>query len=201
MTGTRCRGEVGSGESGEGWFSATYTDSMAKKPAISRTYETQVLSDPDGSSMTAIAVPFDAKEVFGKARAPVVVRVGGKSKTGHEFRSTVCVMGGERFIPLRGSNREASGVVTVTLTLDDKPRVVKPPVDLARALREAGTGAVDAWKAMSFTHQREHVEAIEQAKKPETRERRVRACVEMVLSKSAALDRKARPVRKARSKA
>jgi hypothetical protein len=110
-------------------------------------------------------------------------------------------MGGERFIPLRGSNREASGVVTVTLTLDDKPRVVKPPVDLARALREAGTGAVDAWKAMSFTHQREHVEAIEQAKKPETRERRVRACVEMVLSKSAALDRKARPVRKARSKA
>jgi uncharacterized protein YdeI (YjbR/CyaY-like superfamily) len=36
---------------------------------------------------------------------------------------------------------------------------------------------MDAWKALSFTHQREHVEAIEEAKKPETRVRRIEKAV------------------------
>lgn len=148
----------------------------------SKTYETRVTGDPDGSSMTALPVPFDAKEVFGKARAPVVVRVGR-----HEFRSTVCVMGSERFIPLRRSNREAAGVeagerVKVTLTLDEAPRTVEAPRDLAAALRKAGLLA--AWKKLSFTHQREHVEAIEEAKKVQTRERRIARCLEMVRAKA-----------------
>jgi hypothetical protein len=147
----------------------------------SKTYTTTILADPDGSSMTAIPVPFDAKEVFGKARAPVVVKVGK-----HEFRSTVCIMGGERFIPLRKSNREAAGVeggqkVRITLTLDEAPRTVEAPKDLARALKKAGL--IAAWKALSFTHQREHFEAIESAKKPETRERRIQKCIEMVAAK------------------
>lgn len=162
---------------------------IASKAPVFRTYETEVLSDPDGSAMTALSVPFDGKEVFGKARAPVVVRVEGKKSTGYEFRSTLCVMGGERFIPLRKSNRDASGVVAgekvrVTLTLDDKPRVVKAPKDLQAALKAAGAMAVQAWKNVSFTHQREHVEAIEGAKRPETRERRIEACVAMVLKKA-----------------
>ena len=75
---------------------------MSKEPAArvlpGRTYETVVMGDPDGSKMTALAVPFDAKEAFGKARAPVVVRIerlgGGKSgKGGYEYRSTVAVIG------------------------------------------------------------------------------------------------------------
>ena len=45
---------------------------------------------------------------------------------------------------------------------------------------KAVTGAIDRWRALSFTHQREHVEAIEGAKKPETRARRIAATVEMV---------------------
>jgi uncharacterized protein YdeI (YjbR/CyaY-like superfamily) len=92
-------------------------------------------------------------------------------------------MGGERFVPLRTSHREAAGVsagerVRVTLTRDDEPRVVAVPKDLAAALRKAGATA--AWKRLSFTHQREHVEAILGAKKVETRARRVEACVKMV---------------------
>ena len=161
--------------------------------SVSRTYTTRVLADPDGSSMTALNVPFDAKEVFGKARAPVVVKVGA-----HTFRSTICVMGGERFIPLRRSNREAAGVkagesVKVTLTADEAPRVVKPPRDLAAAIKAAGLGG--SWKALSFTHQREHAEAIEGAKKPETRARRIEACLAMLAAggvKSKASDSRGR---------
>lgn len=154
----------------------------ATSSAPARTYQTEVLGDPDGSTMTALAVPFDPAEVFGKARAPVVVQVGK-----HEFRSTICIMDGERFIPLRKSNRDAAGVVagervSVTLTLDEKPRVVTAPKDLAAALRKAGLS--EAWKKLSFTHQREHVESIEGAKKPDTRERRIKACVKMVAARS-----------------
>jgi uncharacterized protein YdeI (YjbR/CyaY-like superfamily) len=56
---------------------------------------------------------------------------------------------------------------------------VTPPADLVKALK-ARPGALEAWRKLSFTHQREHVEAIEGAKKPETRTRRIDAAVEAV---------------------
>jgi uncharacterized protein YdeI (YjbR/CyaY-like superfamily) len=87
---------------------------------------------------------------------------------------------------LRKSNREAAGLegtetLNVRLDLDTEPRVVKPPADLVKALKAAS--AWDRWQALSFTHQREHVEAIEEAKKPETRTRRVDRAVQMVRAK------------------
>ncbi len=139
------------------------------------------MADPDGSSMTALPVPFDPREVFGKARAPVVVSIGN-----HSFRSTICNMGHGHFVPLRRSNREAAGVavgqlVKISLTLDEKPRTVTPPRDLLAALKRAG--ALAKWNTLSFTHQREHAEAIEAARKPATRQRRIDACVRMVLKR------------------
>lgn len=133
---------------------------------------------PGAGEVGHIPLPFDARAVFGKARPPVVVEVDGYS-----FRSTVAVMGGEAFVPFRKSHREAAGVVdgdafTVTLTLDTAPRTVDAPDDLRAALEAAG--AWERWQAVSYTHQREHVEAIEEAKKPETRARRVAKCVTMV---------------------
>ncbi len=128
-----------------------------------------------------IALPFDPKAVFGSARAPVVVAINS-----HSFRSTVTMMGGSPWVPFRRSNRKAAGVAVgvpfeVTLTLDTAPRTVDAPADLRAALEAAGAWA--RWEKLSFTHQREHVEAIEGAKKPETRERRIVKCVEMVASK------------------
>lgn len=122
-----------------------------------------------------IALPFDPRTVFGSARAPVTVAING-----HVYRSTVTMMGGSPWVPLRRSNREAAGVVAgepfeVTLTLDTAPRTVDAPDDLRAALEAAG--AWDRWTKLSYTHQREHVEAIEEAKKPETRERRIARCV------------------------
>ena len=70
------------------------------------------------------------------------------------------------------------------MELDTKPRVVKPPVDLAKALR-ADKRADAAWKVLSYTHQKEHVAAIEGAKRPETRERRIRKAIEMLRAQAA----------------
>jgi hypothetical protein len=142
----------------------------------SKTYDVTLQRDGD---MSAIPVPFDPKAVFGKVRAPVKVTVNG-----YTYRSTIAAMGGPPFVPLRKSHREAAclddaSTVTVRLEFDTDKREVTPPADLVRALK-AVAGATERWRALSYTHQREHVEAIEGAKKPETRERRIAAAVEMV---------------------
>jgi uncharacterized protein YdeI (YjbR/CyaY-like superfamily) len=69
-------------------------------------------------------------------------------------------------------------VVAVTVERDDHARAVAVPDDLAAAL--AAAGARDVFDALSFTHRREHVTAIEEAKRPATRAKRVAATVERV---------------------
>jgi len=130
-------------------------------------------------SMCSIPLTFDPRSVFDKVRAPVKVTLNG-----YTYRSTIASMGGSPCVPLRRSNREAAGLeggetVEVRLDLDTEERKIEPPADLAAALR-AEPLAWERWEALSYTHQREHVEAIEKARKPETRARRIDAAVRMV---------------------
>jgi Bacteriocin-protection, YdeI or OmpD-Associated/Domain of unknown function (DUF1905) len=125
-------------------------------------------------SMCFIPVDFDPKTVFGKTRAPVKVTLNGYS-----YRSTIASMGGVTGIPLRKSNREAAGLVggeriAVTIELDAEPREVELPHDLAQALH-ANKQRTKKWQSLSYTIRRERVEAIENAKKPVTRDRRLAA--------------------------
>ena len=166
---------------------------MARRPApASRSFLAIVRGDP-GSVASAIDLPFDPKEAFGKARAPVVVELNG-----YTYRTTTFTMVGARFVPLRQSHRDAAGVrvgqrVRVTMTLDDQPRTVDLPDDLRAALAEAGV--LEAFQSLSYTHQREHVEAIEQARKPETRAKRLAACLEAARARAAEPARPAKPAR------
>lgn len=142
------------------------------------TFNARIISAGDGMDATAIEVSFDPREVFGRARVPVVVEI-----MGHSYRSTICNMGGGCFVPLAKVQRSAAGVqagqrVPVTMTLDTQVRRITPPRDLALALSRAGLLA--AFGAMSFTHQKEHATAVEEAKREETRQRRIAACVAMV---------------------
>ena len=134
----------------------------------------------DGSACF-IPVTFDIREAFGKLRAPVKVTLNG-----YTYRSTVASMGNGPCIPLRKSNREAAGLqgderIEVRLELDTAQRVVNPPADLVAALKKKQP-AWRRWAELSYTHQREHVDAIESARKPETRERRIRNAVEAVVT-------------------
>ena len=160
------------------------TRTPSSKPP-SRTFTAKLIRDEEGGSrVMGIELPFDPKEVFGKVRAPVTVTFQNASK--HSYRSTVCNMGG-LFIPFRKSNQEAAGITSqstakVTVTLDTAPRVVVAPKDLRSAVEKAKL--LEVWKVLSYTNQREHVEAIEQAKKPETRTRRIEKCVEMLAGRA-----------------
>ena len=143
---------------------------------LSKKFKTTIRFD---GGMCFIPLTFDPKRVFGKVRAPVKVSVNG-----YTYRSTIAAMGGPPCVPLRTSNREAAGLdgtetLTVTLTLDDEPRVVKPPAGFVKALK-AAPPAWERWQGLSFSHQREYAEAIAEAKKPETRARRIAGAVEMI---------------------
>jgi hypothetical protein len=142
------------------------------------TFRTTVVQS--GKTATGIEVPPDVIEALGAGkRPPVRVTINGFT-----YRSTVAVMGGKFMVGVNAENRAAAGVsggdtVDVTLALDDQPRVVELPDDLAAAL-----GRHDAAKAafdrLSYTHKREHVMAIESAKKPETRQRRIAKALEQL---------------------
>jgi Domain of unknown function (DUF1905)/Bacteriocin-protection, YdeI or OmpD-Associated len=143
-----------------------------------RTFQVTLERPEDEATATFIRVPFDVPAVFGRARAPVRVTIAG-----HTYRSTVAVYGGAYFLPVNRANREAAGVsagdtVTVTLAYDDEPRVVELPHDLQTALETAN--AVESWRRLSYSHQREYVGWIEEAARPETRARRIVQAVERI---------------------
>ncbi|MFT3686238.1 MAG: YdeI/OmpD-associated family protein [Phycisphaerales bacterium] len=176
-------------------------------PNPSKTFKCKVLGD-DKTSGTGLEVNFDPEPVFGKKRVPVVVDViAKKGDRPYSFRSTIAHMGANdprmdgvscTWVPLRREHREAIGehgvkagdTVTVTLTLDTEERTVEVPKDLKAALK--AEGMLETFEAMSFTHKREYVEAVEDAKKPETRERRIDKCVEMMHERAAEREAKAK---------
>jgi hypothetical protein len=141
----------------------------------------------------AIEIPFDVKSEFGKARLPVRI-----SLEGYSFRTTVAVYGGRYLVALRREHREAAGVVdgqvvSITFEPDTDARVVETPPDLASALGKAkNKKAKAAWEKLSYSHQKEHAEAIEDAKKPETRARRIEKTIAMLTATPAAGGRQAR---------
>ncbi|MEM9386493.1 MAG: YdeI/OmpD-associated family protein [Pseudomonadota bacterium] len=123
-------------------------------------------------NLSAIPIPFDPKAVFGKVRASVRVTLNG-----YTYRSTISRMRGKTFIPLRKSHREAADVeggdeVTVQIAADEDARVVEIPTPLADMLAQDAT-LRKRWDGLSYTNRREYAEAITDAKRPETRERRL----------------------------
>ena len=143
---------------------------------ISKTFEVKIVRE---GQMCFIPLTFDPENVFGKVRAPVKVTLNG-----YTYRSTVAAMGGPPFIPLRRSNREAAGLegnetLEVRLDLDTEKREVKLPADFVKALK-AAPPAWERWEELSYTHQREYVEALAEAKKPETRVRRLEGAIQAI---------------------
>ena len=112
-------------------------------------------------------------------RPPVRVTLGD-----HTYRTTVASMGGRFLIPVAAAVREAAGVAAgdeldVRIELDTEPREVAVPDDLAAAL-DARPGARERFDRLAYSHRKEHVRAIEEAKAPATRERRIAKAVAMV---------------------
>ncbi|HEX5047769.1 MAG TPA: YdeI/OmpD-associated family protein [Gammaproteobacteria bacterium] len=96
---------------------------------------------------------------------------------GAPYRSSLMMYGGVFHLGVHKATLAAAGVqapahVTVTIELDAEPLPTDAvPDDLAKALKRAGASA--AWRSLRPSLKREHVQSLLDAKKPETRERRV----------------------------
>jgi hypothetical protein len=123
--------------------------------------------------MRGLEVPAEVVAALGGgARPRVIITVGG-----HSWKSRIAIMRGRHLIGLSNANRRAAGVATgdeveVEVEFDPEAPAVTEPADFARAL-DADPAARAAYDQLSYSHKREHVLAIEGAKKPETRARRI----------------------------
>src|SRR3954467_15484348 len=124
----------------------------------------------------AAAVVLDDAQVAavgeGAKRFPVVATVNG-----YTWRTSVARMGGEFLVGLNRQVRDGAGVaagdtVDVVLLLDREPREVDVPEDLAAALA-ADAEAKAIFDALAFTHRKEYARWIAEAKRDDTRQRRV----------------------------
>jgi hypothetical protein len=131
-----------------------------------------------GGTTTGIEVPEDVVLAFGRGkRVPVTVTING-----HAYRGSVAAYRGGYWVGVSAEHRAAAGVragepVDVELTVDDAPRTVDVPADLAAALAAGGAGVGEAWAGLSYSKQRAHVLAVEGAKTQATRTRRIEAVV------------------------
>jgi Bacteriocin-protection, YdeI or OmpD-Associated/Domain of unknown function (DUF1905) len=133
----------------------------------------------------AAAVVLDDAQVAevgeGAKRFPVVATVNG-----YTWRTSVARMKGEFLVGLSREVRQNAGAdagdeVEVVLELDEGPREVEVPGALAAALA-ADPEASASFERMAFTHRKEYARWVTEAKKEETRQRRVQQAVEMIRS-------------------
>ena len=130
--------------------------------------------------MRGLEVPPEVVEALGGGKRPrVTITING-----HSWKSRVAIMRGRYLLGLSNANRQAAGIATgdeveIEIEYDAEPPVVTEPEDFARAL-DADPVARAAYDRLAHSHKREHVLAIESAKKPETRARRIEKALAML---------------------
>jgi len=142
------------------------------------------------SAWTQLDIPFNVHEVFGaKGMVPVTGTLNGVP-----FRNSLKPNGdGTHYLHvnqalLAGAKVRVGDTVALVIERDEAPRTVEIPEDLQSALAAASKGAAKAslaqrFAALSYSHQKEFVDWLEQARKPETRTRRLAKTLELLAAK------------------
>jgi hypothetical protein len=157
---------------------------MTKQADGTITLDTTVEKSPDSVACGIRVETADVVRWFGrKSRVPVVATMNG-----YTYRSSLSPMGGCHMLPVAAEVRAGARVaggdrVTLTLREDTEERTVDVPDDLARALDKAKARA--AFDAMAFSHRKEWVRAVQDAKRPETRTKRIADCVTAMRARAA----------------
>jgi hypothetical protein len=139
-----------------------------------------VIEDAGGGG-AYVSIPFDLEEIFGNKRPKVKATLQGVP-----YRGTLVRMGGSsHLLPVLKEIREKIGKsigdeIEVEVEEDTEPRLVEIPQDLKDAL-EDHPQALAFFMRLSYTHQKEYVRWIEEARRAQTRQSRVAQTVENLL--------------------
>ena len=139
------------------------------------TLRLHTILEPFGPATAIELTDAQVDELGGGKRAAVVVGIGDRTA-----RVRLAVMDGRNVIGLSKAVRAQLGVdigdeVDATIDLDTAEREVEVPDDLAAALTDAGARA--AFDALAYSRRKEIARTVAEAKRPETRERRIAAAV------------------------
>lgn len=143
---------------------------------------TATLDGVEGTQALSVNFPYDVEKLYG-TRGQVKVKV---TYDGVTYRGSLAKMGHHcHFLLVRKDVRaligkNAGDTVRVTVQRDTEERVVEVPDDLAAAFAAAPEARV-LYEKLSYTHRKEYVQWINEAKKAETRATRVARTVEMLL--------------------
>lgn len=126
-----------------------------------------------GKTATGVEVPAEIVEALGKGNRPAV----SVTINGHNYRSSIAVMGGRFLLGISAEVRSKAEVnaqeeIDIHIELDNQPRVVDVPADLQKAL-DRNAEARKYFEQLSYSNKLRYVLPIEQAKTGETRQRRV----------------------------
>lgn len=147
---------------------------MSKK----HTFKAVILDAGGGGAY--VEVPFDVEKAFGAKKPKVRAKIEGVL-----YRGILTRMGTEcHLLVILKSIREQIGKsfgdeVKITVELDTEPRVLEVPKDLLKELKK-DKDAQAFFDQLAHTHRREYVLWIEEAKKEETRARRILRAIEML---------------------
>ena len=146
---------------------------------MTRVREFEAMVGGEAGERPLVELPFDVRATYGEARPKVKVTVNGV-----ELRTTVAVYGGRSYVGFRQEIRDQAGFdigdrIRDKLEPDEEERTVEVPEELARALARNKTARA-SWDRLSFSHRNEYAKWITEAKKPETRARRIVQAVEML---------------------
>ena len=147
---------------------------MAKK----QTFTAEIKNAGGGGAF--VEVPFDVEKEFGSKRPKVKAMIEGVP-----YRGILTRMGTEHhLLIILKEIREKIGKtfgdeVTVTVEPDAEPRVIEVPAELKKAFR-IEKEAKAFFEELSYTHRREYVMWINEAKREETRKNRIVKAIEML---------------------
>src|SRR4051812_25081216 len=125
------------------------------------------------SGAAAVKPPFDIPTIFGtRARVPIKGTVNG-----FKFRSSLCNMGEGHFFVINKEIREGTklgpgDMADIVIARDREERVVEVPPHIKKVIA-TNKKAQATWDSLSFTHKKEWVRAIEEAKRDETKKSRI----------------------------
>ncbi|HEU5205174.1 MAG TPA: YdeI/OmpD-associated family protein [Candidatus Limnocylindrales bacterium] len=134
--------------------------------------------EQSGKTATGITVPDEIVAALGGGKKPAVT----VTLKGYTYRTSIATVGGSSMVGVSADVRAAAGVqggdeVDVDIALDSAPREVAVPADFAAAL-SAEPAAQATFDRISYSEKRWFVLGIEDAKTPETRQRRIVKAIE-----------------------
>ena len=140
----------------------------------------KIQGGPGGGAF--VLFPYDVEKEFGtRGKVPVQATLDGVAYRGSLIRYGAP----EHMLGVLKAIREETGKdvgdsLEVVLWKDEAERTVEVPEDLAALMKKEKL--LPFFEKLSYTHRKEYCRWITEAKKPETRMRRLEKCVEMIRS-------------------